>query len=178
MSNYKNVMLVSPDEVKAQSDVNYNVDDTAIGASIRVAQNIYLRDIIGTDFLEKLQELVWNEISGAEDKISDEANVAYKTLLDDYIGDVIIYKVAYELCSRLTYKLRNIALVQNSDTNANASQLADVIYMKEVYDTYFNDATNRMVEFICKNKDAYPEAEFACGCGKNPLYGRTGLWLG
>lgn len=178
MSDLKNVMLISPDEVKAQSDINYNVDDTAIGASIRVAQNIYLRDIIGTDFLEKLQELVWNEISGAEDKISDPENVAYKELLDYYVGDVITYKVASELCARLTYKLRNIALVSNSDTNANAAQLADVDYMRDVYDTYFNDATNRMVEFICKNKDAYPEAEFTCGCGKNPLYGRTGLWLG
>lgn len=174
----KDTMLISPDEVKGMSDINYNVDDTAIGASIRASQNIYLRDIIGDALLDKLQELVYNAISGVNDNIDDERNIAYKTLLDEYVQTVLGYKVASEICVRLSLKIRNMGVVQNSDTNVHASQLADITYMKETYDAYFNDAANRMIKFICSHKDAYPESEFVCDCGNNPLYGRIGLWLG
>lgn len=178
MNEYKNVMLIAPDEVKAQSDLNYNVDDTVIGASIRVSQNVYLRDIIGTDLLEKEQELVWNAITGSGSSIDDEENLAYKTLLDDYITPALAYKVASEICTRISLKIRNMGVVKNSDTNVNSVELSDIIYLKDTYDTYFNDVLNRMAEFICSNRDAFPENNFNCGCGDTPKYGRTGLWLG
>ena len=178
MNEYKNVMLISPDEIKAQGDLNYNVGDDVIGSSIRVCQNIYLRDVIGTDFLDKLQTLVWNSISGSGSSISDSENIAYQILLDDYIIPVLTYKVSSEICARISLKIRNMGVVQNSDTNVNPAPLQNIHYMKDKYDTYFNDALNRMTEFICNNKEAFPESDFQCGCGKSPKYGRTGLWLG
>ena len=177
--NIKDIMLISPEEVKAQSDINYNVDDTMIGASIRVSQNVYLRDVIGTELLEKIQQLIANAIEDNGDmKIDDEGAIAYKTLLDDYITPVLTYKVASEICARISKRIRNAGVVSNSDTNMNAASLQDIVYMKDTYDTYYNDALNRMVEFICKNEEAYPESNFVCGCGKSPKYARTGLWLG
>lgn len=178
MTEYKNVMLIDPDTVKSQSDINYNVEDTAIGASIRVSQNIYLRDIIGDALLERLQVLVYNAIEGNPDSIDDEANIAYKTLLDDYISNFLTYKVAVEICDRLSLKIRNMGVVKNADTNISPADLGDIIYLKEKYETFVNDAANRMVKFICGNSAAYPESDFVCGCDKSPKYGRTGLWLG
>lgn len=178
MTEYKNTMLISPDEVKSAGFVNYNVSDDVIGAAIRTSQKVYLRDVIGNDLLEKLQVLVYNAIIGEEPNIDSEENIAYKTLLDDYISDVLTYRVSMELCSYLTMKLRNIALVKNSDTNAQPVNLDELQFMQEQYDTLFNDGLNRMVEFICSNKAAYPESDFTCGCGKNPKYANTNLWLG
>lgn len=178
MQEYKNVMLISPDEIKAQGDLNYNVTDDVIGASIRVCQNIYLRDVIGTAFLDKIQELVWNGIEGSGSSISDNENVAYKTLLDDYIIPVLTYKVSSEICTRISLKIRNMGVIKNSDTNVNPAQQSEIEYLKDTYDTYYNDALNRMTEFICQNEAAYPESDFICGCGKSPKYARTGLWLG
>lgn len=171
-------MLLGPDEVKSAGYVNYNVSDDTIGAAIRTSQNVYLRDVIGTSLLNKLQELVYNAIIGAEDNIDSPENIAYKTLLDDYISDVLTYRVSMELCTYLTMKLRNIALVKNADTNASPASLEEVTFMQEQYDTLFNDALNRMSEFICANKAAYPESDFLCGCGNSPKYANTNLWLG
>ena len=171
-------MLANPDEVKAQGDINYNVDDTVIGACIRTSQNIYLRDVIGTALLEKMQELVYNAIQGSGSSIDDEANVAYKTLLDDYVVPAITYKTASDLCSRLTYKLRNFGEVKDNSINIQSATLEEVIYMKGVYDTYYNDALNRLTEFICANEAAFPESNMKCNCGGNPKYARTNLWLG
>ena len=174
--NKKDIMLISPEEVKAQSDLSYNVDDRVIGASIRAAQNIWLRDVIGTEFLEKLQELVMNSIEEIHPDIDDE--VAYKTLLDEYITPLLAYKVAAEICDRITLKIRNMGVIQNSDINVNAVSLDDVVYLQAKYEVYYNDACNRLAEFVCQHSDAYPESNFICGCGKSPRYGRTGLWLG
>ena len=71
-----------------------------------------------------------------------------------------------------------MGVVKNTDTNLNDADLGDIVYLKQTYDTYFNDAANRMVKFICDNNAAYPESDFTCGCGKSPLYANTGLWLG
>lgn len=177
-TNYKQVMLISPDDVKAQGELNYNVDDTVIGASIRVSQNVYLRDVIGDALLNRLQELVWNAIDGGDDTIEDEENVAYKTLLDDYISPVLAYKVSSEICARISLKIRNMGVVKNSDTNVQATSLQEIIYLKETNDTLFNDALNRMVDFICQNKAAFPESDFVCGCGKTTLYANVSLYLG
>ena len=55
MSDYKKVMLISPDDVKSTGNINYNVDDEVIGAAIRTAQNIYLTDVLSSELVEKLQ---------------------------------------------------------------------------------------------------------------------------
>ena len=178
MTEYKNVMLISPDEVKSQGDINYNVDDSFIGSSIRVSQQIYLRDIIGDALLEKLQVLVYNAIEELPDNIDDNENIAYKTLLDDYIVPFLTYKVSYEICTRISLKIRNMGIIKNYDTNQQQAELADVLYLQQTNDTYANDAANRMTKFICSEKAAYPESDFVCGCDESPKYARTGLWLG
>ena len=43
------VMLISPDTIKAMGEIDKNVDDGVIGASIRAAQHIYVQTVIGTN---------------------------------------------------------------------------------------------------------------------------------
>ena len=76
------VMLISPDTIKAMGEIDQNVDDGVIGASIRAAQNIYVQTVIGTNLLNRLQELVYNAITGKRENINDPKNAHYKALLD------------------------------------------------------------------------------------------------
>lgn len=178
MMEYKNVMLISPDTIKAFGDLNYNVEDGVIGASIRAVQNVYLTDIIGVDLVEKLQQLIYNRIKGLENNIDDASNYQYKALLDDYINDVMAYKVAAEMCVRMALKMRNAGIIQTNDTNITNVSLKDVKYLSKSYDTYFNAAVNRMVKFIKENKSAFPELDNVCCSKFLSKYGNTGLWLG
>ena len=181
------VMLISPDTIKAMGEIDQNVDDGVIGASIRAAQNIYVQTVIGTNLLNRLQELVYNAIKGEGESINDPQNAHYKALLDHYLRDVIAYKVASEICVRNSLKIKNAGVVQLSDTNVNAVSLADIKYLKETYDTYYNAALNRMVTYLSDNKDAFPELTAECKCGGNKpsidgcnknKYGNIGLYLG
>lgn len=179
MNDAKNVMLISPQKVKTWGVINLNVNESEIGNAIRISQEIYLRDIVGTDLVERVQRLVYNKIQGLPDTIDDEANEAYKVLLDDYLTPVLVYRVAVELCTLMTLKIRNMGVVKNNDTNVQATSAGDVKHMREYYSTFFNDKVNRLMDFLCGNKEAFEEVpEGFCTCSSKPRYARTGLWLG
>lgn len=180
MSEYKKVMLISPDTVKGSGNLNYNVDDDVIGAAIRIAQNIYLEDVLSTEFVEKLQMLVYNKIEGLEDNIDSPENADYKAFLDDYIKEAMTYKTVAEICVKISLKIRNMGVVQNSDTNVNPVSLDDIKYLRNTYDGYFDSAVNKMYAYLKKNKDKYPEF-LGCGCDKVDVrakYGNIRFWLG
>lgn len=178
MNNYKNTMLVSPTKVKESGELNVNVEDRQIGASIRTAQNIYIRDVIGKDLLEKLQVLVYNKIQGSGSTIDDVENIAYKVFLDEYLTDALIYKTVIDLAIRLSLKIRNMGVVQNSDTNANYANLEDIKYLQNYMETMYNDKLNRIAEFLCENKEAIPESNFICGCKPKKKFANVNLYLG
>lgn len=178
-SEIKNVMLISPNKVKSYGNINLNVDDSKIGAAIRISQEIHLRDVIGSDMIEHIQELVYNKVKGNAGTIDDPENERYKVLLDEYLTPVLVYRTAVELCTSITLKIRNMGVVKNNDTNVQATTAADVEALSEYYDAYHNDALNRLMDFLCENKDAFDEVpDGFCTCSRKPKYARTGLYLG
>lgn len=178
MTEYKNTMLISPKRVKESGDLNLNVDEAMIGASIRTAQQVYMVDVVGSDLVEKLQQLVFNKISGVNDNIDSEENIAYKTLLDEYMTPALISKTVVDIALRISLKIRNMGVVQNSDMNVNRASIDDIKYLQNYEETNYNHYLNRMAEFLCDNKEAIPESSFNCGCKPKTKFANINLWLG
>ena len=179
LTDIKNTLLVSPQKVKTYGNINLNVAESEIGAAIRIAQNVHLKDAINRDLIEHLQQLVYNKIKGLEPSIDDEENEAYKTLLDEFIVPALVYRTAMELCTILTLKIRNMGVVKNNDTNVQSTTAADVSYMAEYYGGLYNDALNRTADFLCENKAAFEELpDGFCTCSRKPRFAQTNLFLG
>lgn len=167
------IFLVSPDDVKAASNINYNVDDGDVSSAIRTAQNIYLRDIIGDRLLEAIQDMV----SG--DTLSEHP--AYEELLDNYITEYLTYKACVEVCVPISIKIRNIGLSQDFDANIQAAQLRNIAEVADYYETQAIDKCNRMIDFLLQNRSAFPELDMHCVCGEEPNLKKranTQLYLG
>ena len=167
------IFLVSPDDVKAASNINYNVDDGDVSSAIRTAQNIYLRDIIGDRLLEAIQDMV----SG--DTLSEHP--AYEELLDNYISEYLTYKACVEVCVPISIKIRNIGLSQDFDANIQAAQLRNIAEVADYYETQAIDKCNRMIDFLLQNRSAFPELDMHCTCGEEPNLKKranTQLYLG
>jgi len=177
MNDYKKVMLISPDKVKSRALVGLNLDDGTLGECIRIA-HIHVREVIGRNLMEHLQELVWNKIQGSGSTIDDDENIAYKTLLEEYLTDALAYATAVEAATVNELKIRNMGTVKNSDTNViNAGD--DYKHLSVYLRTYLNDAYNRMVEFLCEERAAFAELpDGYCTCESKPLYANINLWLG
>lgn len=175
---YKDVMLISPKKVKQYATVGLNVDENILGACIRTAQ-LHLRDVIGRDLINRLQQLVYNKVQGKEDTIDDEDNVVYKTLLDEYLTPALAYGVAVEVTTLNELKNRNMGVVKNSDVNVNSVSQGEYNNLASYWKTYVNDAYNRLAEFLCEERSAFVELpDGFCTCSSKPLYGNTNLWLG
>ena len=179
LTEIKNCMLVSPNKVKNYGNINLNVDDTELGAAIRISQNVHLKDAINRDLIEHLQQLVYNKVKGLPDNIDDPENEPYKTLLDEFIVPALVYRTAMELCTILSLKIRNAGVIKNTDTNVQAANASEVSLLSEYYGGLYNDALNRTVDFLCLNKGAYAEIpDGFCTCSTKPRFAQTNLWLG
>lgn len=170
------VYLISPDDVKAISNINYNVDDIDVSSAIRTAQNIYLRDIIGDKLLESLQEMV------SANTIDNVENAAYKELLDVYVSDYLAYEAMVQALIPISFKIRNIGISQDYDSNIVASQMQTILDVEDWYRTQSIDKCSRMIKFIRSNRAAFPELEIRCICGDGEphlkLRANTQLYLG
>lgn len=166
-------MLICPDDVKAISQVNYNVNDDTIGYAIRTAQDIYLEDLIGTLLYHRLQELVYNSVAGLEDNIDEAENTEYAILLDEYVTPYLVAKTAVECLMPLTFKVRNIGVSKNSDTNIQSAQLQELQYVLTYNNTQVAEYATRLSSYLCENKSLFPELDVkgSC-CGKKARIGR------
>lgn len=184
MDKYLNTMLIDPNSIKAMTYLNNNVDDEVIGQTIRDVQNIYLQEIIGSELFRKLQLLVYNSIIGEDDNIDTAENEAYKTLLDEYIDGFLSSKVQVEICAPITFKIRNIGVSSDSDTNVSSVMQNDLRYIRSYFETQHSQYATRLSKYLCKMKESYPELSAKCECGHfvapniGKTYANTGLWLG
>lgn len=182
-------MLCSPTDVKADSFVNFNVDEETIANAIKRAQSLYIEDIIGTTMLQKLQGLIYNTIKEEDDNINDEENAAYKELYYDYVKPALISKVVVEIITPMTFKLRNVGLTKNTDTNINVAVLSEMRYNQYYYQTDYCSKATLLSKYMGDNAELFPEFEGCATCGnaknnglKQPMLGKTfvnnGLFVG
>ena len=181
----KDVVLLAPNTVKAGTYVDNNVDDGILGAAIRETQEIHLQSIIGSNLLYRLKELVFNEIEQYTDSIEDDENECYKALLDDYILPFMEAKVQAVLPLMLSYRTRNMGVINPSDTNLNAPGMQDVLAVQSKFNRVSDRYATLLSKYLCANIKCFPElTQGDCGCKPYvaPQIGKTfvhqGLWLG
>lgn len=180
---YTDVILISPNEIKSSSNINYNVDNDVISNTARNVQNIYLEEIIGTALLRRIQLLIYNKINNIDDNIDSPTNEAYKNLLNGYIKDFMIAKCLTDILMNISFKIRNIGVSRNSDTNINYADLSELKFLKMQYETYADEYSERISKYLCFNKDEFPELTATVpGYFKTPLIGKSfancGIWIG
>ena len=154
-----NYFLIDVDSVKASSIVNYNVNDEDCGYAIREAQNTYLRDILGDALLDKCVELA----SGGT--LDYPENAAYAELVDKYIYEYLSAQAQVCLLVPISFKIRNIGVSQDSDTNVTAESLENIEKLQSYWKTVSIDKANRMRCFLKENEASFPEIKNNCSCG-------------
>lgn len=171
----KDIMLTAPNAVKASTYVTNDVSDEIIGASIRESQEIHLQSIIGSNLLFRLKQLVYNAMKGEIDNIDEPENEAYKVLLDEYVEPYLVVKTQALICLPISYKIRNMGVVTNSDTNVAQNGMDAAYAMQRRFNVQASEYATRLSMFLCTNKADYPElSEGPCGCSAyvKPMIGR------
>lgn len=181
---YTNTLLISPTELKSESLINSNCDDKPLSNIVTTTQEIYLVKITGTALMRKLQELVYNEVKGLPNNITQEGNEHYLDLLENYVKPYLRYHALKSFLVENSFKFRSAGVVRVSDTNMNYTSVEDIKFLQQHFTTYIAEYEDRLSKYLCSNKSNFPEIQAEIpsymdspSVGKD--YSNTGgLWLG
>ena len=153
-------LLISETKVRTFSDINQNVDTDLIRNNIRMAQDYWVQQTIGTLLYQKLIDLV------DAGTMNDPANSNYKTILEDYIQDYLLYATYYETLESIFVRPRNNGLL-TPQGGENSASVDLTLYnaKRESVRTKMNYYNERLTEYIIEENSLFPELNAA-----NKLY--------
>jgi hypothetical protein len=140
-------LFISEEKLKDSTAINLNVDVNLLLPYVRQAQKLYVEPKLGTQLTEKLKtEIQAGTLAGA-----------YKTLVDDYIGDMLPNWAFYHAIPFLRFKIENGNIYSKTSETGNAMSTEESQHLREEVSNTAQYYTERMIDYICNNTDLFPE---------------------
>lgn len=124
----ENVLLISDTMIKERTAIHGNIDPKLIYPDIKVAQDMYIMPILGTALYNKLQTIISDGTI-----TSNPANVNYKSLIDKYLVDALMYYTLSELPTTISYQFWNKGVVRKQGENTDLPTMAELIDLSNKY---------------------------------------------
>ena len=125
---------------------------------VREAQKLYVETALGTNLTQKLKdEITAGTLAGA-----------YKTLVDEYIGDMLPGYSLYHALPYLRFKVENGNIYSKTSETGNALSTSEAQeFREEVLNTasYYRE---RLIDYIRNNISSFPEYSTNSGADVSP----------
>lgn len=168
------ILLTSESFVKSVTSISDNLAGKYLRPSIREAQDIGLRGILGDTLLEKLKALV------DTGKINAQENILYKALIDR-AQYYLAYMAVVEVAQKVTYKIANMGVTKTSDENVQVAGPEEVSQMRFYYQSKADHCCVELQNWLLNNAASFPElTEGEVNRIHSNLYSAAtgGIWLG
>jgi hypothetical protein len=147
------VLFISEEKLKDSTAINLNVDTDLLLPYVRQAQKLYVEPKLGTDLVEKLKsEIQAGTLAGA-----------YKTLVDDYIGDMLPNWAFYHAIPFLRFKIENGNIYSKTSETGTALSTEEAQHLREEIRNTAEYYTERMIEYVTNNLTSLPEYSTSSG---------------
>lgn len=146
------ILLTSTKFIRTVTNISDNVTDKYLLPALRESQEINLQEILGTELLNKVKELI------ATGKIEDDTNKDYKELVDN-CSYFLAYATIANLCIITSFKIDNIGVNVTGDDNVNNLPMNDVFRLQDYYIHKRDFYALRLQRFIIRNHKKYPEVD-------------------
>ena len=167
------VLFISEAKLKDSTAINLNVDVELLLPYVRQAQKLYVETKLGTDLNQKLKDLI------TAGTIGNVGNEAYKTLLDDYIGDMLPNWAFYHAIPFLRFKIENGNIYSKTSETGTALSTEEAQHLREEVRSTAEYYTERLIEYITNNLSSFPEYSTNSGADvradKNAYYAGMNL---
>jgi len=156
------VLFISEAKLKDSTAINLNVDPEILLPYVLQAQRIYIEPKLGTDLYQKLEALI------TAGTIGNVGNEAYKTLVDEYIGDCLP-SWAFHMCiPYLRFKTENGNIYSKTSETGNALSTEEAQHLREEVRNNAEYFTERMIKYITNNITLFPEYNTNSGADISP----------
>lgn len=144
------VLFINRTDLVRNSIIDGNVDTDKFIQFIKIAQEIDIQQIIGTQMYEGLTAAI---VAG----IDLPANARWKIILDDYIVSMLIWYAQSNYYPFSAYQLKNGGLYKHTAENSQSVDKNEVDYLVEKARTNAEWYSRRFIDFMCFNQSTYPE---------------------
>ena len=155
------VLFISEAKLKDSTAINLNVSTDLLLPYLRQSQKLYVETKLGTDLNDKLKDLI---VAGT---VNLPANAAYKTLLDDYIGDMLPNWALYHAIPFLRFRVEGGNIYSKSSETGTALTTEEAQHLREEIRNTAEYYTERLISYICNNNSLFPEYNTNTGSDVN-----------
>lgn len=167
-------LLTSESFVKEVSSISDNIAGKYILPSIREAQEVSLKSILGSCLLNKLKAI------GLAKEFDLPDNAQYKDLVDR-CQYYLAYTAIVEVTNKVSYKIGNFGVTKSTDENLQVASQDEIGKMQYYYQSKADFCALELQQWLLDNRTYFPELnDCACDKIKANLYSAAscGLWLG
>jgi hypothetical protein len=152
------VLFISEAKLKDSTAINLNVDVDILLPFVREAQKLYVETALGTDLTAYLKaEIVAGTLAGAD-----------KTLVDDYIGDMLPGYSLYHAIPYLRFKVENGNIYSKTSETGTALSTEEAQHLREEVLNTASYYRERMIDYIRNNTASFPDYSTNTGSDVSP----------
>lgn len=168
------ILLSSEKFIKDVTSISDNLAGKFILPSLREAQEVKLKGILGSCLLRQLKDLI------KEHLIDHEEYGAYKELADE-CQYFLAYTTVTEVLNKVSYKVSNMGVTKTSDDNVQNASAEEISQQRYYYQSKADSCAYDLQRFLLEHRAAYQELT-DCDCERlhANLYSHAscGIFLG
>jgi len=140
-------LFISRTDLVKNSIIDGNTDTDRFIQFIKVAQQVEVQNLLGTD--------LYNKISA--DIIADNLSGDYLDLVNNYVQPCLIWFAQMTYIPFAAYQIKSGGVFKHSSETAQNVDKNEVDYLVAKAREYANYYSTRMVDYLCFNDNLFPE---------------------
>lgn len=140
-------LFITRTDLVRNTIIDGNVDTDKFIQFIKIAQEIHVRNYLGSD--------LYNKISS--DIESDSLSGDYLTLKNDYIVPMLIHYAMVDYLPFAAYQVKNGGVFKHTSENSTSVEKAEVDYLVNKERDFAEYYTRRFIDYMSFNNSKYPE---------------------
>ena len=141
-------LFIKRDDLVKNTALSGNVDTDKFIHFIKLAQEIHIRNYLGSDLYDKISnDIIANSLTGD-----------YLSLVNDYIQDMLIHYAMAEYLPFAAYTVSNGGVHKHSSENSQIASKAEIDHLIAKERDYADYYTNRFIDYMSFNAPSkFPE---------------------
>ena len=140
-------LFIKRQDLVRNSILDGNVDTDKFIQYIKIAQQIHIRNYLGTD--------LYNRISN--DILNNTLNGDYLELVNDYIQPMLIHYAMVDYLPFAAYQIKNGGVFKHSSENAETASKDEVDFLIQKERDIAEYYTRRFIDYMSFNQESFPE---------------------
>lgn len=140
-------LFIKPIDIKRNTIIDGNVDVDKFIQFIKIAQQIHVRNYLGSD--------LYNKISN--DIIGDTLTGDYLSLVNTYIQPMLIHFAMVDYLPFAAYQVKNGGVFKHSSENSETVSKNEVDYLVNKEREFAEYYTRRFIDYMANNQNLFPE---------------------